>query len=397
MSLAQRLRQNAIGTQRTLLGVGPMSQTCVAATAELAAEYNVPLMLIASRRQIDCAAFGGGYVENWTTEAFAETVKQAAPDGRLILCRDHGGPWQGNNEASFSADEAMARAKQSYAADIASGFGVIHIDPSLSPSGEPDHATIMKRVYELLGFCWEEAQKRGADIVFEIGTEEQHAEVGNPEELAQTLDDVATFCTTNGIPMPVFMVAQTGTKVLEMENVGLFEKLLNMPHGAAHTTTITGALPPHAKIPAIVELFNQRGIMFKQHNTDYLSNHALQQVTRLGVHAANVAPEFGVAETKTIVHTLRSNGMADVAETFVALANASGKWGKWLKAGTHATAEDKATICGHYIFATPEGRALLAEATRTLAAKGVDLPALRHHAVKAGIARYIENFGWPRR
>ena len=56
----------------TLLGVGPISKNCIDAAIELGDEFNVPLMLIASRRQIDSEKFGGGYVENWTTTEFAE-------------------------------------------------------------------------------------------------------------------------------------------------------------------------------------------------------------------------------------------------------------------------------------------------------------------------------------
>jgi len=47
----------------TLLRVGPMSLNCVDATIELSNQYEIPLMLIASRRQIDSAEFGGGYVK----------------------------------------------------------------------------------------------------------------------------------------------------------------------------------------------------------------------------------------------------------------------------------------------------------------------------------------------
>ena len=61
-------------TPNTLLCVGPMSVNCVDATIELANQYDVPLMLIASRRQIDSKDFGGGYVNNWTTEEFANYV-----------------------------------------------------------------------------------------------------------------------------------------------------------------------------------------------------------------------------------------------------------------------------------------------------------------------------------
>ena len=58
----------------TLLCIGPMSVNCVDASIELANEYNTPLMLIASRRQIDSIDFGGGYVNNWSTEEFAKYV-----------------------------------------------------------------------------------------------------------------------------------------------------------------------------------------------------------------------------------------------------------------------------------------------------------------------------------
>ena len=33
-------------------------------------------MLIASRRQIECKALGGGYCNNWSTEEFSKYVKK---------------------------------------------------------------------------------------------------------------------------------------------------------------------------------------------------------------------------------------------------------------------------------------------------------------------------------
>ena len=48
----------------TLLGVGPMSKNCIDASIELSSDYDIPLFLIASRRQIDSEEFGGGYVNN---------------------------------------------------------------------------------------------------------------------------------------------------------------------------------------------------------------------------------------------------------------------------------------------------------------------------------------------
>ncbi len=82
----------------TLLGVGPMSKICVDAAIELSNENRIPLILIASRRQIDSEELGGGYVNNWTTQQFADYVLDKDKAGRVILARDHGGPWQNEKE-----------------------------------------------------------------------------------------------------------------------------------------------------------------------------------------------------------------------------------------------------------------------------------------------------------
>tara|TARA_B110000008_G_scaffold236841_1_gene242316 strand:+ start:158 stop:472 length:315 start_codon:yes stop_codon:yes gene_type:complete len=98
MSLQKRLESYRNNKNCTLLGVGPMSKNCVDASIELADEYKSPLMLIASRRQIDSEQFGGGYVENWTTKNFAEYVSNKDKNQNIILARDHGGPWQNELE-----------------------------------------------------------------------------------------------------------------------------------------------------------------------------------------------------------------------------------------------------------------------------------------------------------
>ena len=57
-----------IKSGKTLLGIGPMSVNTVDASVEIANEYDVPVMLIASRRQIDTKNIKCGYVNNWSTE-----------------------------------------------------------------------------------------------------------------------------------------------------------------------------------------------------------------------------------------------------------------------------------------------------------------------------------------
>lgn len=73
--MIQQFLQTFLQKRRcTLLGVGPMSVNCIDAAIELASEHEVPILMIASRRQIDSEEFGGGYVNNWTTEEFANYV-----------------------------------------------------------------------------------------------------------------------------------------------------------------------------------------------------------------------------------------------------------------------------------------------------------------------------------
>ena len=94
----QRLETFLKKKRCTLLGVGPMSVNCVDAAIELANQHEVPILLIASRRQIDSEEFGGGYVNNWTTEQFASYVIDHDKKGKIFLARDHGGPWQNTKE-----------------------------------------------------------------------------------------------------------------------------------------------------------------------------------------------------------------------------------------------------------------------------------------------------------
>ena len=115
-SIAKQLVQLTQCNQATLLGIGPVSQNCIDSAIELANEYKKPLILIASRRQIDDADFGGGYVNNWTTENFCHYVRTKDHGGYVLMARDHGGPWQNNNEITqkMLLAEAMKSAKKSY-------------------------------------------------------------------------------------------------------------------------------------------------------------------------------------------------------------------------------------------------------------------------------------------
>lgn len=368
----------------TLLGVGPMSVNCVDAAIELANENDVPLMLIASRRQIDSEDFGGGYVNNWSTERFADYVIDKDKKGKILLARDHGGPWQNEHEKNnkLSLRRAMDSAKASYRADIDAGFQILHIDPSVDIFGTPNASEILDRIFELYEFCWTYAQQKGKEIIFEIGTEEQSGSTNTQEELDLTLEQVGRFCDKHRYPRPAFVVVQTGTRVMEMRNVGSFDSPLR----------VANELPAEIQVPKMVQICNQHGIYLKEHNADYLSDEALSWHPRLGIHAANVAPEFGVAESKALVHLLEQNGLNDLAENFLNLAYSSRKWEKWMVKDTKASDRDRSIIAGHYIFSTPECHEIKMKSQHELTKKNIELDLELKKAVKKSIHRYMSNF-----
>lgn len=380
----QRLEAFLRKRRCTLLGVGPMSLNCVDAAIELANEQEVPIMLIASRRQIDSEEFGGGYVNNWTSSEFARYVIDRDKKGKILLARDHGGPWQSIKEkdAKLSLRRAMESAKSSYRADLEAGFQILHIDPSVDIFGQPDVDEVLDRLFELYEFCCSQAQELRQEVVFEIGTEEQSGSTNSQEQLDYTLNAVKQFCKKNKLPEPSFVVIQSGTRVMEARNVGSFDSPVR----------IADELPAEIQLPKMIEICNRYGIFMKEHNTDYLSDEALQWHPRLGIHAANVAPEFGVTETRALIAVLENNGLSKLSERFLQLAYDSKKWDKWMLPNTKATDKDRSIIAGHYVFSKAECAEIKIEAARELAHKGIELEQYLKQEVKESILRYLRNF-----
>jgi hypothetical protein len=380
MTLQQRLENYRYDKNCTLLCVGPMSKNCIDATIELADQYKSPLMLIASRRQIDSEQFGGGYVENWSTKQFADYVRNKDINQNIILARDHGGPWQNEIEKNqnMNLKDAMQSAKDSYRADIDAGFHMLHIDPSVDIHSQPNADQILERVYELYDFCWSYAQQKGQDVIFEIGTEEQSGGNNSKEELEHTLENMRKFCKNNKLPYPTFIVIQAGTRVMETKNMGSFDSPIR----------VANELPPEIQIPQMIDICNKYGIFMKEHNTDYLSTDSLMWQPRLGIHAANIAPEFGVAETRAFVDKLQEGGHTDLVEEFLKISYESMKWKKWMLKNTNANNTDRAIIAGHYVFSSNEFIKLKAKALKKID----NLEDFLKKKVKESIFRYMNAF-----
>ncbi|MBK8973242.1 MAG: tagatose-6-phosphate kinase [Hahellaceae bacterium] len=384
LSTKQRILRQAKRWPSTQLAVGVVSKTAVEATIELANHFGIDLMLIPSRRQVDMDSLGSGYVEKWNARRFADFVRKRDKNNRILLCRDHGGPWQNNREMadSLCPEDAMASAKRSFEEDIEAGFDMLHLDPSVSPDGAQEEEIAFSFLFELFEHCHSVAEKLRKNLAFEVGTEEQGTLAESPQGLERWLKRIKTYAVEHGREAPLFVVVQTGTKVMEMRNIGSLGSPFRVPN----------QLPTSIGLPRIVDIAHQYGFLIKQHNTDYLSSDILSRHPELRIDSANVAPEFGVVESKALVYFTEAHGLLKERDAFLELALGSRKWEKWMLPNTRASDREKALIAGHYVFSTDAYQELLARIQCGYSKRGNELEEFLRNAVSNAITRYISNF-----
>ena len=370
----------------TLLGVGPMSKNVVDESIRLSDKHKIPLILIASRRQIDSSKFNGGYVANWTTEKYSSYIKKKTKKNNVILARDHGGPWQNNLELenNYTDLEAMESAKESFATDIDCGFEIIHIDPSVLPKNKKiSQEKIIDKLFELYEFCYQYAQLKKKKILFEVGTEEQSGSTNSQDQIEYNLSKLKKFCLKNKLPFASFVVIQAGTKVMEMKNIGSFEKYF----------PVKNEIPVEIQLPKMIEICNKYEILMKEHNTDYLSKESLAWHPKLGIHSANVAPEFGVIETKSLINLFKDMKMEKEKEEFLEISLNSKKWEKWMIKGSKASDFEKSIISGHYIFSDERVVELKEKLNYVLKKKrNISLDSLLQNEISIVITKYLKAF-----
>jgi len=326
----------------TLLGIGPMSKNCVDVVIELTNTYNIPLMLIASRRQIESEKLGRGYVNNWSTEEFAEYVKERDENNKIILCRDHGGPYQNEDkDDSKSIKEMMDNAKESFQTDIESGFKIIHIDPSENLVSKSKIDEMLERIFELYSFCYKIAKQNQNEIKIEISIGKEDGEISKFSELKYTIKQMEKFCFKNDLPLPLFLVVKTGNHVLETENVGMLDDIMKGKYENERR-----------EILKMIKLCKDKKILIKEHNGDYLSEKTLKEHPEIGIDAVNIAPEFGVIETRAILSYLSKNNLDEFRQKFLDVSFNSKKWKKWMINESEKTKNEKAIISGHYVFSS---------------------------------------------
>jgi tagatose-1,6-bisphosphate aldolase non-catalytic subunit AgaZ/GatZ len=287
------------------LGFGPMSDLIVDTLATYAFDHQRPLMIIASRNQVDATS---GYVMT-TDQLSKQLVTKRSP--YLKLCRDHCGPYFLDSEKSLGIRAAVEATKKTIAADIEQGFDLIHIDTSRCENG-------YEVADELLEFCL----RMNPNIQFEFGTEEN---VGVTASVVKYQTDVRF---AGQYPNMQYVVAQTGSLTMEDRQIGSFDT---------------------AMVRKLVAYAEDAGVKLKEHNADYLTSEQIQLRTDAGVHALNIAPQLGVIQTKTILSLAKKHGVNTVE--FEQCVLRSNKWQKW-----HIDCDDstKVAIAGHYCYHTPE-------------------------------------------
>ena len=218
--------------------------------------------------------------------------------------------------------------------------------------------------------------------MYEIGTEEQV--YSSSEDVETELHTILKDLKHRSLPAPIFYVHQTGTKVVERKNVGSFDNPLDSK----------GHLPASYNLPRVIKLCERNGVWLKEHNADYMSDKALAWHPRLGIHAANVAPEFGCVETQTIINLAKLTSSNDLIEIMVSKVNSFGKWKKWMLEKSEADEFEKMLIAGHYHFSENwhlEWREVL---RARLIKIDIDLDKVIYEEVKKSIDRYLKYFGY---
>ena len=391
---------NSTDEKHTLLGIGPMSENFLRASLEISKEKDFPLMYIASRNQVDAYKFGGGYVFHADQKKFRDKIEaiceEIGYDNAYYLCRDHGGPWQRDKERNdhLAVDEAMKLGKLSYKTDIEAGFDLLMIDPTKDPfeiGKVIPLDTVIDRTVELIDYCEKVRKEAGLpEIGYEVGTEETNGGLTSTEKYETFITRLEVELTKRGLPMPTFIVGQTGTLTRKTEQVGTFN---------------------FKNAYDLAQMAKKYGVGLKEHNGDYLDDVTLLEHIPSEITATNVAPQYGTVETRAYLHLagveakLVQYGLVEEAsktrDVLLVHAIKSERWRKWMVGDqTKLTvdeimkdeelSEEILDIAGHYTFNDEEVKAEIQKMYANLAKHHIDGNRYVIDSIKRPIRDYAE-------
>lgn len=291
-----------------------MSRLITQALAQYSAKNDFPLMIIASRNQVDAKS---GYV--CTSAELVELVKEQKTEN-LLVCRDHCGPYFADADRELTVADTVVRCKETIAADIQAGFDLIHIDVS----------RVKEDPFAVATELFDYALSLNPNIKFEFGSEDNTGiDIGSS---LSRIESQLEFLKKYKYNM-VFFVSQTGSLTKESQ-AGQFDLALNKQ---------------------TAQKIHAAGLLFKEHNADYFSADDLTNRANAGIDSLNIAPQLGK------IQTLITEQFADKAAwaEFADYVYQQGFWRRWVSDQGQDRANAVA-VSAHYCFSTQEYQRVLA-------------------------------------
>lgn len=300
------------------LGVGPMSKDIVTLCLEYSAYHDYPLMIIASRNQVD---YDTGYA--MTTGDLSKLVKESPyySNDNILLCRDHCGPYFSDLDRPLDLSSAIKRCIKTIDADINWGFDLIHIDVSRVDSDKQHQVAI-----ELFNA----AIQRNENILFEFGAEDN---TGDTTETLNVIIEQQKWIEPWRKSIR-YIVAQTGSLV-KQKQIGTFDTEQNR---------------------IIADHIHDSGYLFKEHNADYLDRYQVALRSKTGVDAINIAPQLGNICSQVLYDLGKDS---EEYKKFLDEVLNSGYWVRWITPEINND-DIKFTASAHYLLGSPKCNNLIA-------------------------------------
>lgn len=196
-----------------------------------------------------------------------------------------------------------------------------------------------------------ERKKRNLpEIGYEVGTEETNGGLTSTETYEKFILRLKEELETRNLPLPTFIVGQTGTLTRKTEQVGEFN---------------------FNNAKELAKMAKRYGVGLKEHNGDYLDDISLLEHIPSKITATNVAPQYGTEETRAYLKLAKlesrlfDNGLiestSNIYNVLLDESIKSERWRKWMVGDqVEMTIEDVIKdknlsnevidIAGHYTF-----------------------------------------------
>jgi len=381
--LSQKEKQNY-----TLFAACPNSLNVLTASIRAAKRADAPILFAATLNQVD---IDGGYTY-WSQDDLTRIIQEQSHRigyrGPNIACVDHGGPWVKDIQTieRWDLKKSMDWIKKSFEASILAGYDLIHVDPTVDLFNKNiTIETVVERTLELIGHTENFRKKQGRPpISYEVGTEEVHGGLADLNTFSKFLKLLKQGLKEKGLEniWPIFIVAKVGTDL--------------------HTSEFD---PQVAK--KVSSIAKEYGSYIKGHYTDFVSNP--QDYPLAGIGAANVGPEFTIAEYEALKElenielSLYKKGrvalLSNLSQKISKAVLDSGRWKKWLLPGEkdfHSLSPPRKDwilkTSSRYIWAKPEVSCAQHQLHKNLEANGIDSIGCVWSTIEAAMDKYFREF-----